>query len=210
MDKKRLIINATIGIGLSALYTVGKTIYIHHKKEKEHQSVEQIAQKQGFDKMTLEDARLMNDGNWHDAEKALKVSGRYFRKLEEERKHDGGKMSERKYQYYYHALQWLKRAAALGDPRAKVMFLVYAEHKLPPGIEYTQAEQDRYKATVLNELEDVTDKQSQHWYAMGVCYEMGYGVEVNVERARELKNKAKTMLGQELSVPKDIMPTQIP
>lgn len=39
---------------------------------------------------------------------------------------------------------------------------------------------------------------------------MGYGVEVNVERARELKNNAKTMLGQEPSVPKDIMPTQIP
>ena len=63
------------------------------------------------------------------------------------------------------------------------MLLGYAEHKFPHGIEYTQAEQDRYNATVLKEMEDVTDKQSQHWYAMGVCYEMGYGVEVNTVRA---------------------------
>ncbi len=210
MDKKRLIRNATIGIGLYTMYTVVKTIYTHHEEEKEYQAVELMAQRRGSDKMTPEDARLMNDENWHDAEKALKVSGRYFRQLEAEHEHSGGKISERKYQYYYHALQWLKRAAALGDPRAKVLFLGYAGHKLPPGIEYTQAEQERYKVSVLKELEGVTDKQSQHWYAMGVCYEMGYGVEVNEKKARELKNKAKMMLGQELGVPKNTEPTQIP
>lgn len=200
-DTKRLIIYGSIAIVLSGVHTFIKTISTALEEQDERQGSEPQAQQRGTEKMDPDDARLLNDENWNDVEKAFRVWERLTCRIMEEAPHDVAVTSERWYQYCYHSLQWLQRAAALGEPRAQVAFLGYEGEKMMPGIEYTQAEFDRYKATVLKALEAVPDKTPQHWYAMGMCYEKGYGVEVDEEKARELKNKSALMRGETPEAP---------
>lgn len=190
MNKKLLTRNAIIGIALFSLWTFAKAIYKNVNKLSEPKQTEQKEESDGTEKMNREDAALINEENWHDAAKAYKVSGCFFKRLHAERQAPGEIATERTYQYYYHALQWLKRAAALGEPCAQVLFLEYAGTKLPPGVDYTPEEQEKYKANVFAALNTLPDKTSQQLYSLGICYEKGYGVEPNSEKAEQLKKEA--------------------
>jgi len=184
---RKFVIRVIGGILLLCLFTVIRTILTSDKEKKQafeiRPSSDPIFEKAGV-------MEIMTKENWNSAEQAWVVFLSLHRVCSSIQNDSDIARKDKECSLHYTIL-WLKRSASLGCPNAMVLMLeLNAKRLLPSAFALSDNEKQHYSKNAVLLLNAKRVKDAGDYWALGTCYEMGYGVEADKGKAYLLRQKA--------------------